>query len=58
MKENHDTNKFVVNEMNVNYYNGALVLIDMLFAMKSINKATYDNIKSRYPYNNERNNGK
>ena len=58
MKETHDTNKFVVNEMNVNYYNGALVLIDMLFAMKSINKATYDNIKSRYPYANERNNGK
>ena len=58
MKEKYDTNKFIDNKMNVNYYEGALALIDMLFAMKGINKATYDNIKSRYPYTIERNNGK
>ena len=58
MKENNETNKFIDNEMNINFYDGALMLIDMLFAMKGINKATYDKIKSRHPYTNERNTGK
>lgn len=33
---------------NIDIQTGALILIDMLYAKKLINKETYDNIQSKY----------
>lgn len=38
-------NKAISSPPKIDSYTGALALIDILFDMKVINKATYDNIK-------------
>lgn len=43
----------VKTDINVDVHTGALILIDMLYAQKLINKKTYDNIQAKYNPKNE-----
>lgn len=35
-------------KLNIDVHTGALILIDMLYVNKLINKETYDNIQNKY----------
>lgn len=46
------SNKLIKSNINIDVETGALILIDILYAQKLINKATYDNIQLKYRKHN------
>ena len=47
------TSKSIKSKINIDSHIGALILIDMLFAQKLIDKQTYDNIQEKYNNKNK-----
>ena len=46
--------EFVKSNLNIDAQTGALILIDMLYSQKLINKRTYDNIQAKYNNKNQK----
>lgn len=42
------SNTIIESKINIDVQTSALILIDMLYAQKLINKETYDNIQEKY----------
>lgn len=47
-------NKLIKSNLNIDVQTGALILIDMLYSQKFINKRTYDNIQAKYNNKNKK----
>ena len=47
-------NKLATSNLSIDVQTGALILIDMLYSQKLINKRTYDNIKAKYNNKNKK----
>lgn len=46
------SNAITEHKINIDTQTGALILIDMLYAKKLINKETYNRIQEKYKYKN------